>query len=76
MAQLVFCLPSLIFFVITLSFYHINLRSSIIFCGVVFEPFVILSAISFPIKSLFASTVFWIALCEVVLSAPVADCLA
>ena len=47
-----------------------------LFCGKLLETFVIPLAILLPIKSLIASTVFWITLFEVVLSAPVADCLA
>ena len=41
-----------------------------------FDTFVIVSAILLPMQSLVTSTVFWIVLFEVVLSASVADCLA
>ena len=46
-----------------------------LFCGEVFENFVILPAILFPIKSPVPSAVFWTTLFEAVLSASVADCL-
>ena len=51
------------------------LTFSKLFCGKVFETFVIPSAILLPIKSPVASAVFWITIFEVVLSASVADCL-
>ena len=57
----------------------INISSSFVSeltCGEFFDTFVILSAILLPIKSPFASAVFWIALFETVLIASVADCLA
>ena len=44
-----------------------------LFCGNVFETFVIHSAILFPIKSPVASAVFWISLFKAVLSPSVAD---
>ena len=43
------------------------------FCSEVFETFVILSAILFPIKSLTATAVFWITVFGVVLSVSPAD---
>ena len=44
-----------------------------IFCGDFFYAFIILLAILLPVKSPVASTVFWIAVFEAVLSASVAD---
>ena len=68
----IFCLNSGdIYFSLSISSFVSEL-----FCGEVFEDLVILSATLFRIKSLVAYTAFLMTLCEEVLSASVADCLA
>ena len=88
MVNFVYCLTNLLFFDIPLRYYYINLRSSIIcclfsvsfstisklFCGELYETFVILSAILSAIKSPVVSAVFLIALLEAVLSVSAAEC--
>ena len=72
-----------IFFIKSCIFFVSFSAVSELFSGEVFETFAILllldlftrSAILLPIKSPFASAVFWIALFEAVLTASVADCL-
>ena len=51
-----------------------SLFVSKLFFGEPFDALVVLSAILFPIKSPFASPVFWMTLFEEVLNASVADC--
>ena len=57
----------------------LSMSSSLVFelfCGEVFDTFVILSVIFLPIKLPVASAAFWIVLFKAVLSVSVADCLA
>ena len=78
----------ILWYSIIILYYHINLRSSIIFCLSFGEIYLSLSVpfsfvfnfilffIRFPIKSPVASAIFWFALFEAVLYASVPDCLA
>ena len=54
------------------KFYVLFVTVSKLFCGEILETFVILSAILFPVKSPFASAVFWVPFFEAVLSVSVA----
>ena len=47
-----------------------------LFCGKVFQTFIIISAILFPVKSTVVFSVFWVILFKAVLSASVANMLA
>ena len=72
-----FCLSSRdIYISLSISLSCVFVTVSELFYCEFFETFIILSVILLPIKSPVVSSVFWIIYFEVVLSAPVADCLA